>query len=192
VIRRPYHHGDLREAVLCQAMAKIESDGLAALSLRQMARECGVSPSAPQRHFATKDDLLTALAVRGYDELGALVAGLRLTGPADRALTTFARAYVGYVLEHPALVNLMYSRRFDSGAEEVQEASARAFRPIDDLLDRYRERGEIVDDPTLAGVFLRVVMRGLATSFATGALGADDTTLVRRVVDTLLTGLRPR
>jgi AcrR family transcriptional regulator len=173
-------------------MAKIESDGLGALSLRDLARECGVSPSAPQRHFATRDDLLTALAVRGYDELGTRVAALRLTGRVDTALTTFARAYIEYVLDHPALVNLMYGRRFDNGAEQVQEASARAFRPVDDLLDRYRERGEIVDDPVLAGVFVRVVMRGLATSFATGALGVHDTALVRRVVDALLAGLRPR
>ena len=51
--------------MLRRAMVKIETDGLAALSLRDLALECGESPSAPQRHFATTQDLLTALAVRG-------------------------------------------------------------------------------------------------------------------------------
>jgi AcrR family transcriptional regulator len=190
--RSSYHHGDLREELLRRALVKIETDGLAALSLRDLARESGVSPAAPQRHFPTKEDLLTAMAVRGYTELGQIVEDLKLAGPVEKALTKFARAYVAYVVEHPALVQLMYSRLFDTRAAAVNEASHQAFTPVDRLLDSAREDGSLVDDPQRVAVYVRVVMRGLATSFSTGALGPKDQSMVPRVVESLLSGLRPR
>src|ERR1700709_1697576 len=105
-MRRPYHHADLREAILRRAMVKIETDGPAALSLRDLARECGVSPSAPQKHFATKQDLLTALAVRGDGELADALGDAKADGTVDKALMNIGQAYVAYVVEHPRLLQL--------------------------------------------------------------------------------------
>lgn len=189
---RPYHHGDLREQILSHAITKIESDGLSAVTLRELARECGVSPSAPQRHFPTKDDLLTALAVRGYGHIEELVSKLKLDLPVDKALTKFARAYIAYVLEHPTLIQLMYTRLFEVGAKEVDAAFVRAFAPVDSLLERARDSGEIIDDLPLASTMVRITMRGLATSFSTGALDVSDKTLAAKIVGALVSGLRPR
>ena len=67
---RPYHHGDLRRAVLDAAVAAIAESGPAALSLRDLARRAEVSHAAPAHHFGDKAGVLTALAAEGYALLG--------------------------------------------------------------------------------------------------------------------------
>ena len=62
---KPYHHGDLRRALMDSADAILERDGPNALSLRAVAREAGVSPAAPYHHFKDKDELLSAIAREG-------------------------------------------------------------------------------------------------------------------------------
>jgi AcrR family transcriptional regulator len=192
-MRRPYHHGDLREAILGHAVVRIEAEGPAALSLRDLARECGVSPSAPQRHFATKRDLLTALAVRGYDELADAMSDARIDGTIDKALTKIGQAYVAYAVDHPRLLQLMFGRRFDDDAQDVTSAALRAYAPVDEALERARTRGEIVGSRRSIATFIQVLLQGLAWSFSSGALGAaSQQAVVRQVVNSSLAGLRPR
>ena len=81
---RPYHHGNLREALLDAADAMIESAGVHAISLRELGRAVGVSHTSTQRHFADRRDLLDALAQRGFDRLGAA-----LVEPVDNRLLSF-------------------------------------------------------------------------------------------------------
>ena len=66
---RPYHHGDLSRALIDAARKILENDGPAALSLRAVAREAGVSPAAPYHHFKDKVELLEAVAHEGWHEL---------------------------------------------------------------------------------------------------------------------------
>ena len=66
---RPYHHGDLRRALIDAAVGVIEHEGLAALSLRDLARRVGVSHAAPVHHFGDKAGLLTAVAAEGFSKL---------------------------------------------------------------------------------------------------------------------------
>ena len=68
--RKPYHHGDLRSALLAAGEEMVERVGVEALSLRELTREIGVSNNAPRRHFPTKQLLLDALALRGFERLG--------------------------------------------------------------------------------------------------------------------------
>ena len=70
-----YHHGDLRNALLEAARTILEEEGLAALSLRAVARRAGVSHAAPYRHFANHEALLVELATEGFIELRADIAG---------------------------------------------------------------------------------------------------------------------
>ena len=62
---KPYHHGDLRAALLDAADALLDQGGDGAVSLREAARMAGVSPTAAYRHFADKVALLAALALAG-------------------------------------------------------------------------------------------------------------------------------
>jgi AcrR family transcriptional regulator len=68
-VDRPYHHGSLRSALVSAGMAVVETDGPDALSLRDLARSLGVSPTAPYRHFEDRRALLIAIAAEGFKEL---------------------------------------------------------------------------------------------------------------------------
>lgn len=105
-----YHHGDLRNALMDAAVDHIDRAGLEKLSLRALAREAGVSATAPYRHFPSKRCLLAALATRGFRELEATTG----TAVADRSLGADARltrmgvAYVGWAAAHPVTYQLMF------------------------------------------------------------------------------------
>src|ERR1700760_4711016 len=92
---RPYHHGDLRRALIDAATRLLETEGPSALSLRAVAREAGVSPAAPYHHFKDKSELLEAVAGEGWTQLDAAIAKVRAeaASPVD-ALDEIGVAYV--------------------------------------------------------------------------------------------------
>lgn len=97
----PYHHGDLRRALLAAALDLVAEHGPAALSLREVARRAGVSHAAPTHHFRHKAGLLTAIAADGYRMLAeALAAAGAKAGSA--AFREQGVAYVAFATEHPA------------------------------------------------------------------------------------------
>src|SRR5580658_4253983 len=82
---RPYHHGDLSRALIDAARRILEAEGPAALSLRAVAREAGVSPAAPYHHFKDKTELLEAVAHEGWEALGqGIIAARRSAAPLAR------------------------------------------------------------------------------------------------------------
>src|ERR1700760_731290 len=104
---RPYHHGDLRRALILAAERILERDGPQALSLRAVAREAGVSPAAPYHHFKDKSDLMLAIAGAGFE---ALKEALQASFDQDpsHSLTTMGVAYVKFARANPALYRVMY------------------------------------------------------------------------------------
>src|SRR6476659_10106990 len=98
---RPYHHGNLRAALLEQAELTVRERGVEDLSLRELAREIGVSHGAPRRHFSDRQALLDALAQSGFERLGAeLRAAIDAAGEDFRArLQAAATAYVHFAVE---------------------------------------------------------------------------------------------
>ncbi len=111
---RPYHHGDLRRALLDAALAALARDPHATFTLRSLARDVGVSHNAPYTHFADKTALLAALADLGFADLAArLRAAADAThhagGDAAATFVNVGAAYVRFGLEHPAHYRLMFS-----------------------------------------------------------------------------------
>jgi AcrR family transcriptional regulator len=106
---KPYHHGDLRRGLVEAARRILEAEGPAALSLRAVAREAGVSPAAPYHHFKDKGELMDAVAHEGWEELGQAIGKARATSPSPRdALTNIGVAYVNFSRDNPALYRVMY------------------------------------------------------------------------------------
>ncbi|MFF7053604.1 TetR/AcrR family transcriptional regulator [Streptomyces griseorubiginosus] len=99
---RPYHHGDLRRAILGAALDVIAAEGPAALSLRDLARRAGVSHAAPAHHFKDRTGLLTAIAAEGFGLLAAV-----LEEAAD--LKDAGVRYVRFAREHPAHFQVMFA-----------------------------------------------------------------------------------
>ena len=140
---RAYHHGNLRMALLARAGSVIESDGVDGLSLRQLARDVGVSHGASARHFRDKHALLDALAVEGFGRLNAeLAAAAAVDGPFSARFRAVGEAYVRFAVEQPALLGLMYRAKHhpDASAELVEGSGV--------VLGGYEERavraGEVV------------------------------------------------
>jgi AcrR family transcriptional regulator len=108
--KRAYHHGDLRRTLLQASVALILEKGLDELSLREVARRAGVSPAAPYHHFATRQELLAALALDGF---GMLTERMRAARDAASAvprerLCAIGEAYIRFAVEHPAHFRLMF------------------------------------------------------------------------------------
>ncbi len=102
--KKPYHHGDLRNALIQAGIAILAEDGVKALSLRRAARRAGVSHAAPYAHFADKQALIVAIATEGYrrlyERMAAAVA--QRAGDPLRQLVDGAWAYVEFALADPA------------------------------------------------------------------------------------------
>ena len=106
---KPYHHGDLRNALLDAARALLEEGPLADLSLRAVARRAGVSHAAPYRHFPNHESLLVELATEGFVELrGELIAAATQKGAESDRIAKIGAAYMRFVARRPALARLMF------------------------------------------------------------------------------------
>jgi AcrR family transcriptional regulator len=190
--RRRYHHGDLRAAILEAAERGLSARGAAQLSLRDLAREVGVSHAAPRRHFAERQDLLDALAEAGYARLGERIRqaaaddGRRFAVRVRGAAGAFAR----FATESPALVELMNSAKQRPGASGVARSSAAAFEPIVGLIREGQAEGVLRGGPPEElGLILYATIAGIATLVTTGAIGGerlDD--LTGAAVDQFLRG----
>src|SRR5579864_8644856 len=106
---KPYHHGNLREALLGAAIRLIAEVGPTAFTLREVARRAGVSHNAPYRHFRDRDDLMAAVAAQGFRELTQ--AMVEAAGNRTDALDRLKRAGLGYVtfaLRRPEHFTVMF------------------------------------------------------------------------------------
>jgi AcrR family transcriptional regulator len=129
----PYHHGDLRAALLRAAEEELAERGTEDFSLRGVARRVGVSHAAPAHHFADAGALLTALAAEGFRRFLATQRDHQARAPADpRAQLLAAGAgYVAFAAANPALFRLMFaSQRPDRRDAELCEAARTAFEHL--------------------------------------------------------------
>jgi AcrR family transcriptional regulator len=107
---KPYHHGDLRAALIAEGLRLLAERDAEALSLREVARGVGVSATAVYRHFPDKGALLTALAREGLAQLGAAQrAAAQAAGGGDAGFAATGRAYVRFALANPALFRLIFT-----------------------------------------------------------------------------------
>ncbi|MER5225989.1 TetR/AcrR family transcriptional regulator [Streptomyces flaveus] len=180
--RRPYHHGDLRRAILAAALDVISAEGPSALSLRDLARRAGVSHAAPAHHFKDRTGLLTAIAAEGYGLLAATLAEAEDLRDAGVRYVRFAR-------EHPAHFQVMFAPEL-LRENDLELTTARALAG-----ERLREAVAAVPpsgrgpDPRLAGVAAWSLAHGFATLLLShnldGPVGDQDPEDVFR----LLTGM---
>jgi AcrR family transcriptional regulator len=178
VTDRPYHHGNLRAALLEEAERTLRDQGLDGLSLRELARQAGVSHGAPRRHFADRQSLLDALAEAGFTRLGAeLREAVDAAGEDyEVSLRATAAAYVRFAVHDAALLELMFAgKRREQQDGALHEAAEQAFAVILDLIrqgqaDGMLERGE----PERVGLLLFATMQGIAALVSAGLVDTDQ------------------
>jgi len=194
---RPYHHGNLRAELLSCAERALADGGLAQLSLRDLARQAGVSHAAPRRHFADKQALLDALAQDGFERLGrALREAMDAAGEeVDARLGALARTYVRFATRHAALLELMFASKHRPDAAEGQRAAGvAAFAAPLALIGEGQAAGAVVaGDPEMVATVAWATVQGLASIANAGMLEeAALDGLVAGATERLILGLRPR
>jgi AcrR family transcriptional regulator len=111
---KPYHHGDLRAALIEGAVKLIAERGVRRFSLAELSRRLGVTVAAPYRHFVDRDELLAAVALRALHAFGeALAAQSAETDPPEQRLAAMAAGYVRFAAEQPALFGVVFGIGLD-------------------------------------------------------------------------------
>jgi AcrR family transcriptional regulator len=129
---KPYHHGDLRAALLAAAEGELAEKGVEGFSLRSVAKRAGVSHAAPAHHFNDVGGLLTALAAEGFRQFQAELDASELDAidARDRAVRA-GLGYLNFAVARPALFRLIFSsNKPDFGNKSLQAAADAAYRHL--------------------------------------------------------------
>lgn len=193
--RTNYHHGALREALLTATLELIETDGIGAVSLRQVARAAGVSTGAPYHHFPDRAALLTALSDDGFCLLAAaLTAAHAAAATPGEALEAILNAYMEFAKANPAYFRLMFRpelkqpHKSESGADAGEAAFAVLADTVGECLAAKVVRA--VDADVLA-ITLWSLVHGYASLWLDGQLDGrtDDPAALAHQVAALVTTL---
>jgi AcrR family transcriptional regulator len=184
---RPYHHGNLRTALLGAAERTVRERGVQDLSLRELAREVGVSHGAPRRHFPDRQALLDALAKSGFErlrvELQAAVDGAG--ADFEARLYATAAAHIRFATADPALLELMFAAKHrdeagpdclapDGQQDALQDAAERTFTVMLEVILQGQAEGRLEPgDPERVGMVLFATIQGIA-ALLTGGMVAPE------------------
>jgi AcrR family transcriptional regulator len=181
--KRAYHHGDLREALIEQAITSVNAVGADHVSLRAVAAAVGVSPSAAYHHFADKDALMEAVRERGFVELDSFILAqvsndTRQSNPIE-LLRHSANAYISYAVDHPHLFHVMFSGVQTRRRPEYIESSI-----LSTLAHLQSEYGFAETDSQLLESVLLASVHGIAALVIEGRMNREQ---VPAAVDMLTT-----
>ena len=171
---KPYHHGDLRRALIDEALRTIQAHGVEQLTLRTVGERLGVSRSALYRHFADKQSLLATVGAEGFRELRHAIAGAwERNGRGRAGFSAMGKAYLRFAVEHPSHYRVMFGGFIESAAKDdhfVADADA-AFQVLVDALVEQQKAGDIRrDDPVLMARYVWALFHGAAMLFIDGQL----------------------
>lgn len=173
---RPYHHGNLRSALLDAAERTVRERGVGELSLRELARDVGVSHGAPRRHFPDRQALLDALAESGFERLRTELR-TAVDGAGDEfeaRLHATAAAYIRFATADPALLELMFAVKHREGAVDLQDAADRTFAVMMEVVVQGQTEGRLEPgDPERVGLVLFATIQGIA-ALLTGGMVAPE------------------
>jgi len=173
---RGYHHGNLKEALVRAALELIAQKGPAGFTFAEAARWAGVSPAAPYRHFRDRDELLSDVARRGFEQFAAALARAWDNGRPDpsRAFDRLGKAYLEFARAEPAY----YSAMFEAGVAldttpELREAGDHAFAVLRSATERLVATMPASKRPPVLMMALHVwaLCHGIASLFGRGDAG---------------------
>jgi AcrR family transcriptional regulator len=203
---KPYHHGDLRRALIDAGFQLVEERGVEQLSMREAARRAGVSPGAPFRHFESREALISAVATEAQRRFRAEIdAALRETPPGDplARFRAFGIAYLRWAMRNPAHFEIISSGRlfdYDKSVDLVRD-NAELIGMIERTLEEAFAQGQL--RPAELDHVL-IAARALVYGFARmnidghfprwGVTAADTEPTAEAVVDLFIDGIarRPR
>jgi AcrR family transcriptional regulator len=204
-----YHHGDLRNGIIERSLVLLEDKGVDGLSLRVVASDLGVSQPAFYHHFASRDELLAALAVRGFE---VLASGLRNIPPRAEAeaeaehiladgIAMLMTGYLRFARKRPHLFRVMFSRNAARYADhpDLKRAAGDSYRNLARQVSSLLAAAGVESEAGHATATIWSIEHGLASLVLGGGMSsevadvlADADGLIRESAETLAVGLVAR
>ena len=163
---KPYHHGDLRNALIAAGLKVLSTRGAANLNLREVARVAGVTHTAPYRHFADKEALVAAIAEDGFHKLNEIVNAVMARSnqtPSER-IVALGQGYVSFALQRPDHFRVMFASTRDEAIRPELYALAKCgfLALISCIVEGQADDQFAPGDPTEFAKTLWSTMHGLA------------------------------
>jgi AcrR family transcriptional regulator len=168
VVVEPYHHGNLREALLAAGIQLLKDHGAESLGLRELARQAGVSRTAPYRHFDSKDSLIAAIAEQGFVKLKAVLDETRRLheANAEEWFVEAARQYIRFALTYPEHFKVMFGDYVKYEPEKhasLADAGNGAFQTLVDLMAACQQAGLVKEgDPVAWSIVVWSTLHGFS------------------------------
>lgn len=173
-----YHHGDLRRALVEEALRTIQTHGVEALTLRAVGERLGVSRTALYRHFSDKPALLAAVGREGFRLLRqTLTAAWDNNGRGRAGFEAMGNAYIQFAVAHPSHYRVMFGGFIEScerDAAFVEEAAAAFQVLVDALVEQQQARLVRRDDPLLQARMIWSLVHGVSMLVIDGQLRGND------------------
>ena len=174
--KKPYHHGNLREALIDAALEILANDGVDGVSLRKVALKTEVSATALYTHFKDKRELLAVMAAQGFEglSLSMLEQSKGVDKPTDR-LFGLARGYVFFAIENASLFQLMFGKQFSNLAEfpALAEVSTRSYAIMTEAVAEQIKVGGGRVSPKIGAAAAWSMMHGLSTLIIDGKISPE-------------------
>ena len=192
--RDRYHHGDLRRALLDEALRTIQQDGVDALTLRTIGVRLGVSRTALYRHFTDKRALLSSVATEGFRLLTERLLNAWSPG-GIRGFNAMGIAYIRFAMDNPSHYRVMFGGFVDDGPrdEDLMRESTAAFQAlVDAIVALQKEAAVRKDDPLRLAQFVWAAVHGVSMLIIDGQLAhqqAQIDDLIQFAVERISTGV---
>jgi len=197
--KRPYHHGNLKEAAIETALAMVENEGIDAITLRELSGRIGASRTAIYRHFENKEALIRAVIVAGFERFDAHFAAI-FAGMHTDILSQFrmmGRAYLDFAIENPRLHRLLFGETVQQAREEVCDLknveAETGFNALVGLIESGQRQGVFKEgDVFLMAVNVWSMIHGLSMLIIDGHIKVIDNldAIYASGIDILLEGLK--
>lgn len=176
--RSGYHHGNVKQALLDAAMLFIEANDIERLSLRRLAKQVGVTPSAVYNHFSDKNALMLAVKHRLYEEIDEYFEShCHKTADPEAYLRDMCLAYYHFAEEHPARFHILFNSTLPQqwSTPEFVETSCRCLvRARKTVLEIYRKHNVACSEADVVNTTLLVwsQLHGIIALKKSGSIAA--------------------
>ncbi|HPF86693.1 MAG TPA: TetR/AcrR family transcriptional regulator [Candidatus Limiplasma sp.] len=178
-----YHHKNLKAQLIAQGLKLLDTEGYAGFSLRKAAKLCGVSQTAPYRHFQSKDDLIRAIAEQALDEFAASLraAVAQYPGQPQAQLEEMGVAYIRFFVENPEYLRLFFLSdvrlRVRLFANDQEKRHNETYGILQSVIDRCAGEAAAADSRDRMLLYSWGLVHGIAALMVSGEVKNDERTL---------------
>ena len=195
---KSYHHGNLKDALIEEALIVVKSDGVKSITLRELTKKLGTSRSAIYRHYSSKDELIKAVIIAGLEKLENTI--IPIVKNNDTVLNRFyatGKAYLTFAQDNPNIYRMIFGNEVEQQREEScdikDENTTKVFHALAALVTEAQEKELFKEgDPILQATYIWSSMHGLANLYIDGHLHIKDNIdeLYELSFDTIINGMK--